>query len=406
MECNKCGKEIEPIFIHEWISSLKNSKLALYVCPECKTRFVSGKDNEYCFEKWIAEHEVVKEWMQGRPQNTRRCYARNLMHFCQAANIQPEAFQNFEGRNARNVAWSYLSMLRSKTSVFVSVMSTIKSFYRNKDGDILTFDSRRGGKHYVNTRRVKRAAFEHIPSRNEMWKIIDMAKTLRDKAIFCLLFQSGIRLNALQRLTVGIVKKQLEKGNIPLRLRITDEIDTKMQGYGIAFYDTFVGQECINLLKEYVRQTHANSEDNKPLFILRNGNRVSRGVVYANFKATVKRAGFNPKAVAVHTIRKAFKRVVRNTELDDEFKEAIMGHILPGSRENYFARNEPTEIENAYKRIRFGRENAVTEEHEKMIADLQEDLKEERQRTEVVGAYIDKLVSEIELLKKQITVSA
>ena len=95
---------------------------------------------------------------------------------------------------------------------------------------------------------MKRASYERIPNRKEMYKIIDMASGLRDKTILALLFQSGIRVNALTRLTVGMVRKQLEENKCPLRLRIRDEIDTKMQGYGIAYYDTFVVQECIELL--------------------------------------------------------------------------------------------------------------------------------------------------------------
>ena len=189
MECSKCTEEIEPRLLNEW-TQYGGYKFALCQCPKCETRFRQGKDNAVEFEKFVAEHSVVEEWMTGRPENTRKAYARNLMKFCKAVNLTPEAFQSLSTKEAREKAWMYLSTLKNKPSVYISVLSTAKSFFRNRDGEVLTFDSRRGGKHYCNTKRVKRAAYEHIPNRKEMYKIIDMARGLRDKTILTLLFQS------------------------------------------------------------------------------------------------------------------------------------------------------------------------------------------------------------------------
>ena len=148
MKCPKCNEEIEARLQNEW-TQYGGYKFALYQCPQCGIRFRQGKDNSVEFEKFVAEHRLVEEWMEGRPENTRKAYAGNLMRFCEAINLTPEAFQNLSAKEAREKAWMYLSTLKGKPSVYISVLSTIKSFFRNKDGEVLTFDSRRGGKHTV-----------------------------------------------------------------------------------------------------------------------------------------------------------------------------------------------------------------------------------------------------------------
>jgi len=57
-------------------------------------------------------------------------------------------------------------------------------------------------------------------------------------------------------------------------------------------------------------------------------------LILGNFKKAARKSGLNKKTIWTHTIRKAFKRVVRHAPIDDDgdFKEAIMGHVIPGSR--------------------------------------------------------------------------
>ena len=54
----------------------------------------------------------------------------------------------------------------------------------------------------------------------------------------------------------------------------------------------------------------------------------------------VERAGFKSREISTHTIRKAFRKIVRQTDIDDDTKEMLMGHVIPGSRENYFDRKD------------------------------------------------------------------
>jgi len=263
-------------------------------------------------------------------------------------------------------------------------------------------------------------AYEHVPKRKEVYRIANMATSLRDRAVVLVLFQSGIRVNALCRLNYGHVKNQLIRGKIPIRLRITDEIDTKLQGYSIAFYDTFIGKETVEALEEYCQSIHY-SDDNAPLFQTESGRGMNIVLVWSNIKKCIIRAGFDKKSVTIHTLRKAFKRVVRQADIDEEFKEAIMGHVLPGSRENYFSRHDTEEIEKMYVTIDFSEEGRgkeyenLSERFRKLETERNvlesvvngqrrevQKLKEKVERTEGVEGYIDHLYKQMKKLQEQI----
>jgi DNA polymerase len=188
------------------------------------------------------EYECVREWLENRPLQTQTSYGIFLSKFCQFANTTPEQFQSMERKQARDLAWNYIKAFNNSPSMMSVAMASLKSFYGHKDGEILPFDCSRGGKHYFNNHRRKRLAMEHIPTPAEIYDLVDEAGTLRNRTIILILFQSGIRANALTRLTYGMVRNQLREGRVPSHLRITDKIDTKLRGYRLYFYDTFIGE--------------------------------------------------------------------------------------------------------------------------------------------------------------------
>lgn len=301
-------------------------------------------------------HESVEEWLQRRSKNTQINYGIALAKFCEFSNIAPEEYQLMDRKQARDFAWNYIKTLLDKPSVANVVASALKSFYRNHDGETLPFDSNCGGKHYFNNLRRKRAPYEHIPTKQEVCQIADMASSLRDRAIILVLFQSGIRVNALCSLTYWMVRKQLQENTTPLRLRITDEIDTKLRGYKIVFYDTFIGKEAVEALKKYCELKHRHITDDTPLFLSRNGKPMTPGLIWSNFKKAVRKSGLDARTIWVHSLRKAFKKVVRKSDVKHEFSQALMGHVLPRSKENYFDRNDIEALEEAYVQIDFSRE--------------------------------------------------
>lgn len=369
------------------------------------------------------KHPVVKKWMKGRPENTIKNYVLKLKAFCEKMNITPEEFQQLDKKKARDLVWDYISEFKDEQpSVASIVMSALKNFYRNHDREKLEFDSGRGGKHYTNFHRRKRAATEHIPTNEEVYLISEHCTTLRDKTIVHIAFQSGIRVNALCRLTYGMMRKQLESGEIPLRLRITSDIDTKLRHTKIEFYDTFLNVEAIALLQKYCDAVHEESEDNTWLFLSRTKKRLLPNNVWMNIKKAVKRAKLND-TITVHALRKAFKRQVRNSRINHDHGEMLMGHVLPGSQENYAVRNEMIEeLKKAYVEVDLSREGKRSQEFASLSEKVEtlkgeretlsriileqskeiQKLKEKVERTEGVEGYIDHLYKQMKKLQEQI----
>jgi len=359
-------------------------------------RFISV--GPYPWEVFMEKHKVVKEWLENRPFGTKDQYCRKLMHFCETMNVTPEEFLAMDRFKARDLVWSYVKpFINESVTKAKNCLAALKSFYRSKDGEILPFDSARGGKHYFNVKRRKKAAYEHIPTKAEMYRIIDAANNIRDKAILLVLFQSGIRVGALCNLKFKHVKDQLYREDgpkIPLRLRITDDIDTKLRGYAISFYDTFLQGEAVNALKAYCDKYHKDKDENAPLFYSRLGRPLTRNRIWEIVKRCVKRAGLDPKRIWVHTIRRAFRDVLRHTEgLTEEFREAIMGHVLPGSEENYFSRHKIEDLEAQYMKADFGREIPETK-----VQKQAKEIRELRQQVKVLDEQLKMLAGMLTLI--------
>jgi integrase len=315
-----------------------------------------GQPSEW--EIFIENNPIVKDWLSNKPKGTREQYGSMLYQFCKDTNIAPGAFQSMDRLKARDAAWSYIKPFVGKqNSKAKGYLAALKCFYRNKDGETLPFDSRRGGKHYIPKRRIK-ASIEYVPHKSEMYLIIEGAHTVRDKALLLFLFQSGVRVNAIGHLKFKHVKNQLyPELKIPLTLKITDDIDTKLRGYDLPFYYTFLQGEAVETLKTYCDKFHKNGADNDdaPLFYSKLGNSLDPNSVWEIVKKCTKRAGLDPSTIWTHTVRRAFKDVIRKSDLDNDFKEAIMGHRLEGSQENYFSRNRPEDVAKEYMHINFSR---------------------------------------------------
>jgi len=281
----------------------------------------------------MQQHPQVKEWLKDRPISTQIKYGSALKHFCDSASISPIEFQDMEKKTARDLAWTYIKQFKGDYPAKASSdLAALRSFYRFKDGETLPFDARKGGKHYIQLYR-KKAKYEMIPSKNQTYQIIDAATGLRDRAMFLLLFQSGCRLNVLLHLRVRHVRSQLYPNiQVPLRL------------------------EAVQALRQYCDVFHKDSDDEAFLFLSKTGRQLDKVHIWRTFKRIVRRSGFDPKGLWVHSLRKAFRKVVRTSSIDPDFAEAMMGHLLPGSRENYFDRHDIDQLAEEYMKINFSRE--------------------------------------------------
>ena len=354
------------------------------------------------WQVFIEDHSALKEFLLNKPEGTKENYGSKIQQFTKDTGISPEAYQELDRLQARDAAWNYVKPFVGKTNAKASnYLSALKSLYRNKNGETLPFDSRRGGKHYIPKRRIK-AAYEHVPNKAEMYLLIEAARTIRDKAVLLFLFESGVRVNVIEHLKFKHVKNQLyPEIKIPLTLKITDQLDTKMQGYDLPFYYTFLQGEAVETLKIYCDNTHKNDKDNTPLFLSSLGNSLDQSSVWEIVKRCTKRAGLDPSTIWTHTIRRAFKAVVRRSVIVDDFKEAIMGHRLEGSQENYFSRNNPEDLAKEYMRINFGRTvpKSRLEIMEKEIMQKNSDVETLKKELSTVKSSVQFLLTQEEKLK-------
>lgn len=341
--------------------------------------------------KFVEDHEDVKAWLKDRPENTQRIFARELKSFCEALCISPEEWRNLDKFKARDQAWQYINTkIQNNPSVATSVLAALKSFYRNKDGEALPFDSARGGKHYFHA-RLKKAALEHIPNKTEMFQIIDMAGNLRDKSILMFLFQTGVRVNVIQHLRLKHIIDQLNQETFTLK--ITPDLDFKLRGRDIEYYYTFLNGEGAETLKRYVALAHKKMNPEAYLFYTRSGLPISQAYVLMIVKNCVRKAGLNPQTMWTHSIRKAFRKIVRQAEIDDDDKEQLMGHVIKGSRQSYYDNKDADTILAAYRKCNFTREVPKSETDKLKVEN--EDLKQRIMKTEWKLAEIEKLFQEL-----------
>lgn len=347
------------------------------------------------YEEWIEQHEEVKLWIMDRPSNTKRIFVRELKTFCDELAISPEEWRDLDKFKARDLAWRYISTKTvSSPSVAMTTMATLKSFYRNKNGKALPFDSARGGKHYFHI-VSKKAALEHIPNKAEAYQIIDMAASLRDKAIFLFLFQTGVRVNVIQHLTLKDVEDQLDKDTITLK--ITGNLDHKLRSQDIPFYYTFLNGEGCETLKRYATLVHKERSLDAPLFLTSGHKPLTQAYILRTVKRCVRKCGLNPSTIWTHSLRKAFRKIVRQADIDDDDKEQLMGHVIKGSRQAYYDNKDAEVILEAYRKCNFSREIPKSE-----VTKLRQQLETEQTKSAMYEARLNSLETQFESTRKML----
>jgi len=187
-----------------------------------------------------------------------------------------------------------------------------------------------------------------IPDKPDVYRMVDVAGSLRNKAILLCLFQSGVCVNCLCRWNYGMFKDQLYLAiRLPVRIKVAPSLDSKLSGYGLTHYWTFLHAEAASALKEYIEYRKSKGwkpQDDDLIFVTEGtasrGRSLDTSNVWEMMKNVAERAGFDRRSIWVHCLRKSFRKVLNATQnakiVDEDFKEAVMGHKLPGSRGNYY----------------------------------------------------------------------
>lgn len=371
------------------------------------------KNEPVSWDEFVKAHASVEAWLKNRPYNTTRMFGRILRDFTEYAKLVPDKWRVLDRFKARDLAWNYSqTFLPDHSAQAKNVLLALKSFYRNKNGEQLPFDSSRGGKHWFRREHLK-AGYEHIPGKGEVYQIVDMANSLRNKSTLLFLFQSGVRVNVLEHMKYGNVKDELK--NEIVTLKITDKLDDKLRSQGIPFYYTFLNGEGADTLRKYCHEEHRDEDPLKPLFLTDTGTSVTRPYLLRMLKSCIRRAGMDPKTMWIHSLRKAFRKIVRQApDVDDDDREQLMGHSIKGSRSAYYDKNDVPIIMGVYRKCNFSRESTLTEvgkvkaESDAKIAGLETEIAELRktnekyQRVKDDTDVIERLLKRVEELEKKL----
>jgi len=342
-----------------------------------------------CVTKAYWRTPLVSGWISVyRSENTRDDRLRSLNVLCVRSGLSPRQLLDLDSDEARrvvmNVVQEYLEEDKLVSARRIQLL--VKSFFEYHDRSIKF--KRLDRIKYVR----KKVALEIIPSKGQIYAMAEAYKKqgkvrLRNRAVLLCLFHSGVRVNCVLKWRVGMVRDQLySEIKIPVRLKITNQIDTKLSGCGLSYYYTFLQAEAAQALQDYLdyrigQETDVQNDDFifKPILPRAQRKRMNQITVLGLVKRSAKRTGFDPRRVWTHAIRKSFRKVLNASPIDEDTKEALMGHRLPGSRENYFDSHDLDEIARKYMTADFSAS--------KRTEDLQKDL--EASKAEIERLRVD-----------------
>lgn len=329
---------------------------------------------------YLLKFPCVAEWINGYESHYSRDQFLRTMHlFVERTGLKPDELLRLGADEARRRLVKVARQIRDegKHAWALALIKSVKSFYRYHGVEVRL---RRGER--VRARR-KRIGVEVIPNADQVYRMAEHARTLRDRAIILCLWQSGVRVGCLVKWRFGMVKDQLfppdGKIKVPVRLKITENEETKLRSYDMSYYCTFLAGEAARALKKYLQWRMDQGEvltDESPIFVTHSttvkGAPLKPASVREIVKYCARKAGLNSDGVWPHCLRKAFRKVLNNSDIDEDTKEALMGHKLPGSRGSYFDYHDVDEVEQKYMRLDFSpQREAYTEEvRKKQVLDM------------------------------------
>lgn len=351
-------------------------------------RYIQTEKN---YEK-LAENETISYWIEDyKSTHTRKQYLFFMDKFLTKFDLTPNGLLELPIKKVKNLLKQIRSeyIKQDKLSMANRFNSVLKSFFEVYEMPL----------HFTKKEKIKlvRKRKAYIPTKSEIYKLIDVCSNLRNKAIFLCLFQSGVRISCLKRWTYGMVKNYLyPKIKVPVRLEITSAIDTKLKSYDLTHYYSFLQDEAVSALKTYLcwRKDVYNwqPKDSDLLFVANTGDNrpVSISNLNESLKRVAKKVGIKPEEIWIHCLRKAFRKVLYKSEIDPDLAEALMGHRIEGSRHNYFDYHDMNWIEDQYTlKCNFSREGVglieylqdKVKQQDGLIKKLQTELHNLRERT-------------------------
>jgi integrase len=160
------------------------------------------------------------------------------------------------------------------------------------------------------------------------------------KAIMLFIKDSGLRVSDVRRLNYGDIAKQLENAETIIQINIITEKTNLLA-------KTFIGEESINALKEYLEARKQGSKDSRnvepeiitkdsPLFKVWTKGEVKRYPRHS--LSSLMREAFvsvNEDRMSAHSLRKKLQTDLEKAGINSNWIDQILGHQLINSRDAY-----------------------------------------------------------------------
>jgi len=265
-----------------------------------------------------------------------------------------------------------------------TMVGTVMSFYKYNDLSLGHIPQAKGEITYHNKDIEK----------DEIIKIMALSN-IREKAIFAIMAQAGLRPHTIKQLKIKHIEKILEPNTpIPAKIEIPKEIEKGKFGR----HPTFMAEEAIKYTKQYLA-TRTNLTPESPLFTTKHGKPINTKNTSRTFRLIarkLKESGAinyqinkgKPSELRLYNLRKYFRK--HATQMGFEYVNYLMGHTTKGSDSNYIPKDDEfyrkLYEDNAMEFLRFDEPTptestkiikTLNEQHKKQIETIRNQYKNE-----------------------------
>lgn len=232
-------------------------------------------------------------------------------------------FFDFTGKDETEITYADIydykvSMSEYSSATIARKLTAIKSYF-NFLSDMEFISTNPSVK--IKIPKVKNHEKEYIPM-DEAKKLLDVAKSPRDKAIIALYLSTGMRVNELVNLTV----EQYEKDEIVFIAKGDKE------------RKVYLNDKCRGYIDEYLKVRKDSGIDN--LFVSNYGTPMRHDLIAKMLKKNAKKAGLS-EDITNHSLRHSFISAVA-LENGVAVAREVVGHVNLSTTQRYVHNTEET----------------------------------------------------------------
>jgi site-specific recombinase XerD len=343
-------------------------------------------------DDWHSEYPTVQRMLDylrlrksGSLQSA-RTLCRILAAFCTYYQMTPDALHSVSRERIEELVQQYCDRLveRSRLNGMSAryantVLACLKTYFccngfNRENGSELRV------KCYHQPPRITNRA-EYVPTPKETLTMGERSGCKRNRAVILTIATTGLRNSASRALKVSDVLAQIREGKQILLINVSPDWNKRVPGAckNCIPYYSFTARIATEAIKSMLEEREAmfgSCLPDEPLFIS-NHNQIPstqrriKPLTARQLELIVKKAAEAAEIpewnnVHVHTMRKVFESVLRSpltdgSAMDPKDQEFLMGHLLPGSQENYYDHSKVERMREVFSKLVFEEKSAAQE---------------------------------------------